>query len=571
MTTIIQCRQLDSVEVNTNGDFTAVFDKPIKLDPGDSVNVKSCFIDTKSQNTTDIVIQEDIEVAIHYGYYVTSHFNNFSQNTFAFNAGGTDTGITNDGNKYIACHSQAPAANQYVHYTSITFYSTDQTSKAPTWGDGYLEFTYEDETGATITKKVNIPSYLMGNPKKVKVVDVKLDFIALENSIANITLHKAYQVRQTTINDFSGIPIPTGQDIYAPIQDKHIVKIPKGSYTPNDMAELLSGQFQKASALVANDSFYNNDNTLLTTTARLAFENNEQLFFVNADGSYGGKAKASGDLTNYAVFCGTGNFSILYDGATNKFKIDSCHNPIRDDAGNSIIKGIQVPDPNDPSKQINKLVVQNTGIYITQFEPTGFWYDQLGFSDENLVRFNPVAINQNNLVGTAFQASNFVEGVHITGQYLGLDAIVPKTVTGNEGTTLVFPIASVITTTNNPIIAPNPSLGGGQSTGYYLVEVSGFPTLNDVFGENFNNPHVKAIVSRYYTVNSYTSAGSESDVPYINISAQPVYINQLKIRILTPSGSVAGDIEDDNTIFLQITKQQPLQPYVLPQIKNNKK
>ena len=73
MSTILQCRQVDSKQSNNNGDFTTMLDKPIKLDPGDSINIKSCFIDTKNENSNDIKIDEDLEIFITFGYYITYH------------------------------------------------------------------------------------------------------------------------------------------------------------------------------------------------------------------------------------------------------------------------------------------------------------------------------------------------------------------------------------------------------------------------------------------------------------------------------------------------------------------
>ena len=72
MSTILQCRQVDSKQSNNNGDFTTLLDKPIKLDPGDSINSKSCFIDTKNDKK-EINIDEDLDVTITIGYYITNH------------------------------------------------------------------------------------------------------------------------------------------------------------------------------------------------------------------------------------------------------------------------------------------------------------------------------------------------------------------------------------------------------------------------------------------------------------------------------------------------------------------
>ena len=91
-----------------------------------------------------------------------------------------------------------------------------------------------------------------------------------------------------------------------------------------------------------------------------------------------------------------------------------------------------------------------------------------------------------------------------------------------------------------------------------------------MIGENYNNPQIKGIVSRYYTVNSYTSAGMESDIPFENLGPEPVYINSLNVIILNPDGTLATNIDGDNTVFLQINRKQPLDPLITNNPKNEK-
>ena len=88
MSTILQCRQVDAIQSNNNGDYTTMLDKPIKLDVGDSINIKSCFIDTKSENSNDTTIDEDIDISITFGYYITNHTGDLAgcfENTEPFN------------------------------------------------------------------------------------------------------------------------------------------------------------------------------------------------------------------------------------------------------------------------------------------------------------------------------------------------------------------------------------------------------------------------------------------------------------------------------------------------------
>jgi hypothetical protein len=414
--------------------------------------------------------------------------------------------------------------------------------------------------------KVNVPNYT--SPYKVNPPSgiTTINIVAKTGSITNIKLDKTKDTKQPNATNFNGTIIPSGQNIFEPKTFTQSINILKGVYTPNDMAQILSQKFQQSSDIVLDTQI--STNNLLTTlpmvSTTLGVGN---MAFITPDGALSaGIVDDSGALPD--LFTGTSTLSFLYDDTTSKFRIDSMHNPIYDSAINRIIKGIVI------SGTDNKLVTQNCGIYLTKYDPPEFWEDLLGFTSDIITTMTPIAINKNGVVGTAFKFDNFNEGQQITGQYIGLDALVPKgqvpgsnPVTYFDGSTFAFPIGSIISPTNNPIIAKNASIGLGQASGYYLIEVSGLPNINDFYGENYNNSFLKGIVSRYYTVNSYTSAGNESDVPFINITSQPVYIDSLKIRILNPDGTLASDIEDDNTVFLQVQKQNLLNPYVLPKIK----
>ena len=184
---------------------------------------------------------------------------------------------------------------------------------------------------------------------------------------------------------------------------------------------------------------------------------------------------------------------------------------------------------------------------------------------------------------TSGHTESLEEGKYTTGLYLGLDILIPKSYpnTTTTPTTLAEAITyngqkaqslkPTIATTNNPIYATNPINAVGAPSGYFLVEVSGVnASTNEMIGQNYSNPQIKGIVSRYYTVNSYTSAGMESDIPFENLGPEPVYINSLNVRILNPDGTLATNIDGDNTIFLQVNRKQPLDPLITNNPKNDK-
>ena len=65
--------------------------------------------------------------------------------------------------------------------------------------------------------------------------------------------------------------------------------------------------------------------------------------------------------------------------------------------------------------------------------------------------------------------------------------------------------------------------------------------------------HIFGIVSRYYETNNYTT-GTEADAIIYTHRGSPLYLNELKIRILDTNYNVAN-IGSDNVIFLQVLNQ----------------
>ena len=188
------------------------------------------------------------------------------------------------------------------------------------------------------------------------------------------------------------------------------------------------------------------------------------------------------------------------------------------------------------------------------------------------------------IFGNLIYPESLEEGKYTTGLYLGLDVLIPKSYP-NATNTPTTPLQAAsynvqrvqvlnptIATTNNPIYATNQVNEIGEPSGYFLIEVSGVnASTNEMIGKNYSNPQIKGIVSRYYTVNSYTSAGMESDIPFENLGPEPVYINSLNVRIFNPDGTLAKNIDGDNTIFLQVNRKQLLDPLITNNPKNDKK
>jgi len=146
----------------------------------------------------------------------------------------------------------------------------------------------------------------------------------------------------------------------------------------------------------------------------------------------------------------------------------------------------------------------------------------------------------------------------MTSGYSGLNAVVIKN--GTDPFNIVptsIPASGIFSTSSDtqPIIGKASSLNAQDSFGYFLVEVkAGFG--NDFYTPFNNQSSVRAIVSRYYSVNSYTS-GTEADSIVYRHTGDPMMLSSFKIRILDSLKNVASNIGEDNTVFIGIIKAPP--------------
>jgi hypothetical protein len=225
-------------------------------------------------------------------------------------------------------------------------------------------------------------------------------------------------------------------------------------------------------------------------------------------------------------------------------------------------------------------------------QPKAFWQDLLGFDlnkfkiDSNgkvtdepnpkclLNGYDMKAINPhdgsnytiNGLNATVPIWVNPVEdGVNTTGSYVGINSTFVKSkdfqdiiqlpfgaVTGQAETAFVTLGTDTLAISAGKNVLDATS--GGQSFGYYLIEVSSDFENNYINSlGNFN--HMTAIVSRYYTNVNYVSSSSADSIIYTHKGA-PQLLSSFKCRILNPDKSLALNLGSDNTVILELIKAE---------------
>lgn len=320
---------------------------------------------------------------------------------------------------------------------------------------------------------------------------------------------------------------------------------------------------------------------------------------------------------NYMVGS-SGGFTLEYDDASSKFSISNMHSPLRDQnpdsnaIGAPQIRGYSQPLSNDlfqPTNNNRKFYVNKySGIYIQDLQPRNVWNTQMKFDSslfpssknsgvkykigkppeggrpDNREEFSMdhdlvVLTDGTNTTGT-YESVGTAEqhGISTTEQGGGGAAAGVKRITADTSTfdTIIefLPATEAAQNVSDEVLTPVPYLAtntdqvfnifsnqqvdDGQhdvaDEGYYKIVVDS-KIDNELVGANQTIRNVSAIISKYNSYGNFTAAYNEGSVSYIH-KGQPLTITDFRVKILLPNGELATDINDRNTVFLELTKNQ---------------
>ncbi|DAC81784.1 TPA_asm: hypothetical protein [Monosiga MELD virus 2] len=544
--TVIELRQKDASIVYSDGDFTYNLAKPITLEPGDSINIKSCFIDTKQDNTDNIEIAEDTEMSLTIGYW----FNNINSTIAKLMLKSDDNEYgTVDNSKYIF---QKYVTGSGANVAKVTAFNLDRRRVGEKWGGFYFQFKYksvtaggneetfkyliEEKNGGQRSTEVGFFEYVVltaGN-----VADI-YDFKAIDRGSGEEISFDSVNVHTPTVDNFFYTIGPETDAIASELTHEVKAILPAGSYSPDEIAQTITKAFSNKL-----DDILCTIRDLMNFIGSDGTDDKPRLAAVHAykrsdNDKVDAYKWATGGANYDKIYIGSSQFALEYD-ETGRFQFKAIHFPVYDTGGNIII-------------DYNKYSAWS-GIYFKDMSPPSLWYDLLGFSQsENTVSMTSIDgnVTQGGVPGTFVVPESFNSGVHYTEQYRGMDSAVNK----ESENYFIKPDTDLPSTSSqtNPITATQ-QYEGQALNGYFLVEIQGLRKVNDFVNNVSNRADIKAIVNRYYSVRSYTSAGTECDIPFVNYSEFPFTFSSLRVRILSPNGELADDIADDNTVFMSINR-----------------
>lgn len=565
---LLELKQTDATISFNNGDYMVNLPKSVDIEEGDSIILNSAFIDTVATTSDTIILTDDLTVEYTFGYYLTNQDSTNTKHYASYidNLGNVLTQQQlQDGNKYILCQQHASGAlNDYSEIVNYQFEWTFSSANNPP--SMIIYFTYINIAGNTVSGNSVIPGSSSQNPPRYYYAPINI--IAKNNSFQLTNTQEIIKTGYKIIG-FSPAPAPVTADTFEPVLNNFTFTIEKGVYTRSQIAKIIN---DKCSINSINDEY------LTTSPVKSPFLQNstdyntgsistQQYFFVDL------KNHSNMFYLDNAKWFGTSQHDLEYDETQQKFYYNYLHIPIYNATGDLIVRYAQ---NNLINSQVRyKAVGSYSGIFLTNITSTingveqHFFENDLGFdfTKELITDINSSALttktigaqsenppNSGTYIGYIKEAImptiTLTDGNETTNAYIGLDTGIQKNASYFD--VPAFTTASTSESTQS-IYASNSISLSGTNTPYFLIDIN-IPFLNDLITRTGDRKTIYAIVSKYYSLDSYTTKEG-STILYTHIGA-PTQLSSFKIRILNPDYTLSDEIGNDNTLFLQINKAQ---------------
>lgn len=517
---IIECSHISSISQISNAEWSNTLNKPLTLQPGDSIGVRQSILDLQlSGEYTNIQIKEDIPINITYGYFYTGDGISITYKSPNYDlmelyvARNTVAGVgTNLFTNTI--QFTLPAKNWSA--PELAEFLSAQFSKVPQGITNITSFNEQANqllTPATNNYRIDCKSFTIpGSQFGFNSVQAQFpitDEIGVYYTGQQIAVYWKYEDSKYQSNTVTctSVDIATGTFNFTPV-------IP----SPLEDSVKVFGVY-----------------IYLKTPVEIVFYN--QIKTTAVPGTLPDAFTCDTDR-----YMGTNQFSIEYDvNGSGKFQISTMHlSPYASDT--------------DADPCINFITTEGeaelfiedvrSGIFFTDLEPKSFWQDILGFDLNTLI----VVDGDNGALKTPLQ-----RGVNITSNYVGLDSIIGAT---RALATIPVGVYNYKTTLSNSIIAPISY--NSPDSGYLLIEIKAIPTQYDSDDRTMSG--IVQIASNNWDSSGFVTVYSDSSIIFVNNSNQPMSIGSINIRILDPATKQPHTLlGDKSTIFLEkITNTQPL-------------
>ena len=586
------------------GSFNVSLDKNIVIKNNDVIQIKSAFLDSRAESSGRITIDSTLkDVEINHFLYLTN-FRNTPFRSIAFNDAlpAVQKGVPNGG-YYILSQRAGPPGLNFKKVPSITFNIDPNRIQQDSFGGFSITYTYKTAQSFpnTVTKTISFPSTsTKGGVRQGRAIingdlifvsetgDDKQDF---SGSISESELRKHNCV--TSQPPVNTVVANINQHL-APVKFTTSFTLEEGDYTPEQLARvitdnmvelvefpdgtpastILNGVLQPVSCATAGganvDRIFPVRNKFLTSTQQLrndaffGLNNPASLEFVSNDGQSIMNVIADSTHPNYLV--GASEMALIFSEDSQKFEFQNLHTSHTDDQGQPVIRYLNTNQ--------NRSFVSSSvgGVLFQSLEPKDLWYDVLGFDSSILCEPDEPTLIAS-LGGGAdlnIQLSSFngmTRGLNITSDLSGIDAstvkenFVSSPIGASQKGIDIVRYANILATNQTDgtatlgitSITANTTLSEKTyKDGYYLIKIEGLPRQDLV---NMPSQNIQAIISKYYSAGSFLiMEGSSGSMSYRHIG-EPFYLSDLKVMITEPDGTRPENLGTNNTVFLEIIRE----------------
>lgn len=553
-------RQKEAISSSANGAWESVIQEKIEIEDGDSVVMKSVFIDTEASSNQKVNIPDDLTLTFQWINWIewnfgTGQFISAAQQLDPITAAPGHNYINPSGHKYAIMNVVSAGTANINYITRLQFSPTDIKPGGKTKAFD-LTLIYTDINGNAVNEKVSVPQFdtgiLPGIINKT-VYYLRADGLKFEPS--NLT---PYGV----VLDVKQIENTANEMVGQPILQSYSMTLEQGAYSPVDLCNAINRNLTVQ--ISASGNLYGNK--------FLQFGPNGAEWAVCIDQNNlqrGSAANVFKPLTNpphhvtagKKILFGTSTVELSFSDSTQKFIWNQLHSPVLDESGSPCVS--YNPD--------GKVIKKGSGIFWKHLGATDsngayfdFWGNVLGFDMTKIypeegfnlitgIYWDPVS-DLRNITAPYYK---MVAGESETEGLASIAALVPsskdtQTAAGGWFNPLAGAVLNPTNGKNVTIEAATSTFVSADKFGYYLIEVNAKFLGKFVQKDQMKN-NIRAIVGRFYNVNSYTS-GSEGDSLLYTHSGSPMLLEAFKCRILDSDQNLAKNLGIDNTIFLQVVK-----------------
>ena len=563
----IELREAESQIKIDNGFYESTLQEKTVINQGDSIVINKVVIDTDSISQQSINIKEPITLQISNMLYLQKVFNNPNEAAPPGFTTGFDA-YPQSGQNFVLCNEIDSAVSTNVKTIVNLFVSRSNYNRTKDFGGLSVIIQYLNEFGDQDQMVVNVPKFSsrfgVQNPVQINLVFTNTQepkVITTQKDLGKydiiVDLGPTTDLESYTWNPY------IFSDTY---------ELKEGQYTPLELCNTINRQIQK-------NQYGNNptdSNFMQSQFLRQLQTLGASLSFVQCqsdDSGFWPGPEVVPQLFNHLtaaapngsnIWVGASQMELSYNNETSKFFWNYTHMPIFDNKGAEIVMyNGNTSYPADHKQWINNKLggVLFHGLTATDADDNfyNFWENDLGFDLSSLLTsFTTINITGTNDTGNA-PVMKAVDGENTTGAFINLGSAIASAgayniVPAPDGAADPVINPQEATSENTiPINAPISIINKLYQYPYFCVELQcGYN--NKVISVDGNHANIVAIISKYYTLNSFTYGSSADSITYTHIGPDSLYIDSFRIRILNPDKVLAQGIGDQNSVILQIVK-----------------